>query len=37
MLVTFFFLFSMISDFRGNRLSGQIPDEIGDCSSLKNL
>ncbi|PPS08874.1 hypothetical protein GOBAR_AA11772 [Gossypium barbadense] len=24
-------------DLRGNRLSGQIPDEIGDCSSLKSL
>ncbi|WCJ29307.1 Leucine-rich receptor-like protein kinase family protein [Euphorbia peplus] len=24
-------------DLRGNRLSGQIPDEIGDCSSLKVL
>ncbi|KAF6135065.1 hypothetical protein GIB67_040376, partial [Kingdonia uniflora] len=25
------------SDLRGNHLSGQIPDEIGDCSSLKSL
>ncbi|GMQ02378.1 hypothetical protein CsSME_00048639 [Camellia sinensis var. sinensis] len=24
-------------DMRGNHLSGQIPDEIGDCSSLKSL
>ncbi|KAJ0475929.1 putative non-specific serine/threonine protein kinase [Helianthus annuus] len=24
-------------DLRGNRLSGQIPDEIGDCKTLKNL
>ncbi|KAK6236673.1 hypothetical protein SCA6_012010 [Theobroma cacao] len=24
-------------DLRGNSLSGQIPDEIGDCSSLKSL
>ncbi|KAF3781939.1 LRR receptor-like serine/threonine-protein kinase [Nymphaea thermarum] len=24
-------------DLRGNYLSGQIPDEIGDCSSLKHL
>ncbi|XWS68768.1 hypothetical protein CRYUN_Cryun04dG0120500 [Craigia yunnanensis] len=24
-------------DLRGNRLSGQIPDEIGDCSSFKSL
>ncbi|KAK6927209.1 Leucine-rich repeat-containing N-terminal, plant-type, partial [Dillenia turbinata] len=25
------------SDLRGNQLSGQIPDEIGDCTSLKSL
>ncbi|KAF8379026.1 hypothetical protein HHK36_028453 [Tetracentron sinense] len=24
-------------DLKGNRLSGQIPDEIGECSSLKSL
>ena len=30
-------LFIESSDLRGNRLSGQIPDEIGDCYSLKNL
>lgn len=27
----------LISDLRGNRLSGQIPDEIGDCSALQNM
>lgn len=27
----------MISDLKGNRLSGQIPDEIGGCSSLNTL
>lgn len=27
----------LFSDLRENRLSGQMPDEIGDCSSLKNL
>ncbi|PON39635.1 GPCR kinase [Trema orientale] len=30
--------FSVLAlDLRGNRLSGQIPDEIGDCSSLTSL
>lgn len=28
---------SLNRDLRGNSLSGQIPDEIGDCSSLTNL
>lgn len=25
------------SDLSGNRLTGQIPDEIGDCSALQTL
>ncbi|KAK3021311.1 hypothetical protein RJ639_046882 [Escallonia herrerae] len=30
--------FSVIAlDLKGNRLSGQIPDEIGDCAALKSL
>ncbi|KAG6772535.1 hypothetical protein POTOM_023948 [Populus tomentosa] len=28
---------SSLPDLKGNRLSGQIPDEIGDCSSLQDL
>ncbi|KAF8392853.1 hypothetical protein HHK36_021092 [Tetracentron sinense] len=31
------FQYNKICDLKGNRLSGQIPDEIGDCSSLKSL
>lgn len=36
-VITDFILSTLISDLKGNRLSGQIPDEIGDCSSLQDL
>lgn len=36
-VIDFFFFCGVGRDFQGNKLTGQIPDEIGNCGSLVHM